>query len=90
MTRSDDLEAQVLAALEERTERGNGWVSLPSPDPIHDVLHAMKVLEEEGILHETVITVTPSEDEPGWWEILLIKMDLEDRPSDQVDVEVVG
>lgn len=70
MTRADDLEAQVLAALEERTKRGNGWISLPSIDPFVDLPVMMRTLEKEERLEGATFQLTPAAD--GWWDILIV------------------
>lgn len=75
MTREDDLEAQVLAALEERTVRGNGWLSLPSVDPIRDLPAVMRGVEKHGSLQDYTFHLTPSEGEGGLWDILITRLE---------------
>ncbi len=75
MTRTDELEAQVRAALEERFGGGNGWISLPSPSPLQDLPFILGQLEDRGMLDQVVVNLTPCEDLGGWWEILVSKID---------------
>lgn len=72
MTRADDVEAQVLAALEERTDRGNGWISLPSVDPFVDLPNMMRALEKAGCLEGATFQLTPAGDIGGWWDVLIV------------------
>ena len=80
MSRDDEFEAQVRAALEERTERGNGWISLPSVDPIRDLPSIMRALESEGYLEGVTFQLTPSTDVGGWWDVLVVIRD-DSRPA---------
>ena len=77
MTRADDVEAQVLAALEERTKRANGWISLPSIDPLMDLPNMMRALEKEGRLDGATFQLTASKDMGGWWDVLIVLEEVE-------------
>lgn len=70
MSRQDDFAQQVTAALWERTSRGAGWVSLPSPDPIMDLPMIMTALKEVDRLDGVTFQLTPAPD--GWWDILIV------------------
>ena len=46
MSRDEDLVFQTIAALEERTHRGKGWISLPSVSPIEDLPNILLAVQK--------------------------------------------
>ena len=54
-----------------------GWISIPSRTPLTDVSVVMGELHCRELLDKVAVNCVPSENEPGMWEILVSKVDLE-------------
>ena len=92
MTREAEIYHQVEEPLDLMKMGGKGWISIPSRYPFVDVPVVIHALQDRGLLDQVVLNLTPLEEEPGMWEILVSVIDYEDlyaSSSDQVDGEVV-
>ncbi len=92
MTREADIYHQIEGPLDLMKMGGKGWISIPSRYPFVDVPVVIHALQDRGLLHQVALNLTPLEDEPGMWEVLVSIIDDDDPgplPSDQVDLGVV-
>lgn len=92
MTRESDLYHQIEGPLDLMRMGGKGWITIPSRYPFVDVPVVIHMLQDRSLLRHVALNLTPLEEEPGMWEILVSVIEDEDLdvlPSDQVDLGVV-
>lgn len=73
-----DFRSHIELPLNAMKVGAKGWLSIPTRTPLVDVSVVMSELSSRELLDKVAVNLVPLEREPGMWEILVSKVDLED------------
>lgn len=77
MSHDADFRSHLEQPLDLMKVGAKGWISIPSRTPLTDVSVVMGELAFRELLDKVAVNLKPMEKEPGMWEILVSKVDLE-------------